>query len=87
MKMTKLLPVIGKMYNPHKQFTTVLPIFYMILLNAFYHFKVTIHFANNTAVLGSAIYMSNVDVCSWYGHASPFINVAFLVSWPIWQIE
>ena len=53
----------------------------------FLYTKVTVEFAENSAVLGSAIYMSQLEVCSWYGGTPPFINDTFLVSWPTWHIK
>ena len=49
--------------------------------------KVTIAFANNTAVLGSAIYISHLDTCSWYSWRPPFFNKTSLIDWSIWNIE
>ena len=49
--------------------------------------KVTIAFANNTAILGSAIYMFQLDACSWYSWKPPFVNKSIFIHWPIWNIE
>ncbi|CAI7990707.1 hypothetical protein GBAR_LOCUS525 [Geodia barretti] len=49
--------------------------------------NVTVRFTDNSATLGSAIYVSRLNTCSWFSRKPPFFNNTFLVDWPIWIIE
>ena len=49
------------------------------------HFQVSISFRRNQAVLGSSLYMSNVDSCSWFSLTHPFFDDSYIKQWPIWD--
>ena len=56
-------------------------------MSFFFLSKVKIQFIKNKAVLGSAVYMSRLDTCSWYSGRPLLFKDTFIVDWPIWKIE
>ena len=46
--------------------------------------QVSIMFAGNTAIIGSAIYANNLDLCSWYSFDPPYFytNRSDVLRWP-----
>ena len=46
--------------------------------------QVSIMFAGNRAIIGSAIYANNLDLCSWYSIESPYFytNRSEILRWP-----
>ena len=49
------------------------------------NFQVTIKFRNNTAILGSALLVSRLSMCSWFSFAPPYFNNTSILDWPIWD--
>ena len=48
--------------------------------------QVSVSFERNMAVLGSSLFISHPDTCSWVSSdANLAFNDTFLYDWPIWK--
>ena len=46
--------------------------------------QVSVKFAGNRAIIGSAVYANNLDLCSWYSYGTPYFytNRSNVLRWP-----
>ncbi len=46
------------------------------------HIQVSLSFSGNTAIIGPAVYMNELNLCSWYQLAPPYFDRARVLRWP-----
>ena len=46
--------------------------------------QVSLKFTGNRAIIGSAVYANNLDLCSWYSYGTPYFynNRSNVLRWP-----
>ena len=52
----------------------------------YFRLQVSVSFQRNKAVLGSSLFISRLETCSWVSTtAEPAFNNTYLFDWPIWD--
>lgn len=44
--------------------------------------QVSLNFTNNSALVGSAIYINQLNLCSWYTVEEPYFDESLIIRWP-----